>query len=154
MRFANSFRWGASNPLPCEICVKTLKSINGHELSSSFCNTKKCSRWGGDQIRVTSKYRWTYIGPQDCNKIHFGKRKKQKETRYSILQYPMVFYDFCYMNVHLYQYNLLLVKPSDICLIEYASYKNIFDFYAEHPHDMMLNYFLNFCRAFRVSKDG
>ena len=80
--------------------------------------------------------------------------KSKRETRYSILQYPMVFYDFCYVNVHLDQYNVHLFKPADICLMEDASYKNIFYFYAERPHDTMGNYFLNFCRAFRVSKYG
>ena len=100
----------------------------------------------------------TIDGPTLVHKIAIKSisenQKIKKETRYSILQYPMVFYDFCYMNVHLDQYNVRLVKPADICLIEDASYKNIFDFYAERPHDMMGNYFLNFCRAFRVSKYG
>ena len=80
--------------------------------------------------------------------------KSKKEIRYSILKLPMVFYDFCYVNVPLDQSNMRLVKPADICLIEDASYKNIFDFYAERLHDMMGTYFLNFYRAFRVSKDG
>ena len=66
----------------------------------------------------------------------------------------MVFYGFCYVNVHLDQYNVPLVKQTDICLIQDDSYKNIFDLYAERPHDMMGNSFLNLCRAFSVSKDG
>ena len=80
--------------------------------------------------------------------------KSKQEIRYSILQQPMAFSYFCYVNVHLDKYNVRLVKPADIRLIEDASYKNIFNFYAERPHDMMGNYFLSFCRAFSVSKDG
>ena len=47
-----------------------------------------------------------------------------------------------------------LVKPSNIRLTEDTLYKNISDFYVEHPHNSMGNYFLKFCRYFIVRKDG